>query len=179
MEKYLNIDWLKANHQLIHYFGLGFIQLKIDDSTRMHFYTPKLPPIVAEEDVHSHRYDFFSQVLKGFLNQSIFNVIEGDSHLRELESCKEDVKSEVSPSLCALKLCSEHKYLKGSAYFISTDTFHRVSAEGITLLKRSEVKKNFAEVIRPVNGNKICPFSAKVEKSRLWEIVECMINSAA
>lgn len=40
----LNLAWLKANHRTIHYFGLGFIQLKLDESRRMHFYVPSLKP---------------------------------------------------------------------------------------------------------------------------------------
>jgi hypothetical protein len=177
MQNYLNIDWLKSNHKMIHYFGLGFIQLKIDDQTRIHFYTPELPPIVSQEDIHNHRYDFFSQVLKGHFSQALFNVIDGNTHLREQESCKEGVSCETPPTPCAVEINSEHKYVAGSAYFIKAETFHRVSAEGITLLKRGEPKKDFAEVIRRAGSEKTCPFSQKIEESRLWEIIECMIKT--
>lgn len=36
----MNIDWLKANSTMIHYFGLGFIQVKLGDLDRVHFYLP-------------------------------------------------------------------------------------------------------------------------------------------
>lgn len=35
---YLDTDFLRKNHQLIHFFGLGFVQLKLDANLRMHFY---------------------------------------------------------------------------------------------------------------------------------------------
>ncbi len=86
---------------MIHYFGLGFIQLKINFETRMHFYSPELPQITSNEDVHNHRYDFESCVLKGELEQELFHVINGDTHLREQESCQAGVHTESTPTPCA------------------------------------------------------------------------------
>lgn len=174
---YLNIDWLKQNHQMIHYFGLGFIQLKIDDRCRMHFYTPELPPIVSEEDVHNHRYNFDSKILKGEFTQELFHVIEGNSHIREHESCKEGVEAATVGTPCGIILASAHTYFTGSSYFINHKTFHRVIAKNcITLLNRGSYKKDMAEVIRLVDAKKICPFSQKVEEEQLWEIVERMLQ---
>jgi hypothetical protein len=177
MNNYLDIDWLKANHQMVHYFGLGFIQLKMNHQDRLHFYTSELPPTVPEEDVHNHRYCFTSTILKGYFRQELFRVVEGDTHLREQETCKEGVCAGSTPVSCSLLLASSHLYAVGGQYFIDHDTFHRVEAQNcITLLIRGEYKKELAEVIRLRGQVKVCPFSQKVPTERLWEIIESMVK---
>ena len=178
--------WLKNNHQMIHYFGLGFIQLKIDQQHRMHFYTPELPPIVPDEDIHNHRYDFESYVLKGEFEQELFDVYTmspyGESlyhsHIKEFESCQENggVKNSLKMP-CMISSASKHTYNAGSHYFMSHRTFHRVKATNcITLLERGDYKEDLAEVIRPKDAAKVCPFSQKIETDTLWGIVEKMLG---
>jgi hypothetical protein len=53
--KDIKLNDLKEKCKMIHYFGLGFIQIKIDDTYRLHFYTNKLPKILHEEEVHNYR----------------------------------------------------------------------------------------------------------------------------
>jgi hypothetical protein len=177
MSKYLNYKWLKANHQMIHYFGLGFVQLKLDNSTRMHFYSPELTPLVPEEEVHNHRYNFSSLVLKGEFKQELFEVVAGDTHVREQETCKADVKATGEPVPCALKQVTSHIYGEGSRYWISHEAFHRVGAEtAVTLVTRSPYEKELAEVVRRKDAPKVCPFSQRVEDDKLWDIVERMLK---
>lgn len=174
----LDIDWLKANHQMIHYFGLGFIQLKLDKHNRLHFYNSELPPIVDEEDIHNHRYGFNSKILSGSITQYLFNVIEGNDYYKEDESCKEGVKSQTLPVKCAVEITSIHTYTVGSEYFIHHNVFHRVSAtDCITWIVRGEYNKEYAQVIRPINSAKVCPFSLKIPEDRLWELVEAQLSS--
>ena len=63
---------LKTNPQ---YFGLGFIQCKINQHERVHIYHPDLMPIVnIEEEIHNHRYDFESTILMGKLTIKNINL---------------------------------------------------------------------------------------------------------
>lgn len=174
---FLDFDWLKANHEMIHYFGLGFIQLKIDKTFRMHFYTNRLPAIVPEEDVHNHRYDFSSKVLKGKLIQEFFAITDDDTHILEKESCKEGVEAEGGGKPCGLqRLCVQHLHAP-SHYFIHHGAFHKVQSDDcITLLERGDYQKELAEVVRLKNGQKVCPFSQKVPEEQLWEIVKDMLT---
>jgi hypothetical protein len=173
----LKIDWLKENCQMIHYFGLGFIQVKLKDGRRMHFYTEALPPITPEEDIHNHRYDFTSKILSGDFQQELFHIVEGDTHLREQETCKEGVCADAPATPCSIALASRHIYHAGCQYFISHETFHRVKSlyQTITLIERSDYKKKLAEVIRPVGSQKVCPFSQKVKEEELWDIIHWML----
>lgn len=170
-------DWLRANHKMVHYFGLGFIQLKIDDSRRMHFYTSELPPITPEEDVHNHRYNFVSHILKGRFYQELFKTVDGSTHTLEKESCQAGVDVPHEGTSCGLVQMSRHHYTAGDSYWLHHDTFHRVSAENcITFVERSEYQKELAEVIRAIDSPKICPFSQKVPEENLWEIIERMLK---
>lgn len=169
----VTLESLKKNCTLIHYFGLGFIQIKLGDMWRIHVYTDKLPAIVDEEDVHNHRYDFKSRILHGTFKQELFEVIAGDTHTLEDESCKKDGGSINPPRPCSLKKLFAQEMRQGSEYVIERDTYHRVSSKNaITLLERSVVEKEFAQVIREKDGLKICPFSKVVPEDELWGIVE-------
>lgn len=173
----LKIDWLKSNYKMIHYFGLGFIQLKLDHVNRLHFYTSELPPIVDEEDIHNHRYDFTSKILGGSITNYLFAETIGDTHWKEDESCKEGVASGTPRRDCGVIMTSMHTYVAGSEYFIDHNTFHRVASKDcITWVIRSDYKKDYAQVIRPVRSSKVCPFSQKIAEDKLWEIIEHQIN---
>lgn len=175
---WLDIDWLKKNHLLIHYFGLGFIQLKINQYHRMHFYTKELPAIVPEEDIHNHRYNFTSHVVKGYLSQEIYQIVDGDCYLREKESCKAGVEVQEEGVPCGIKLLGTQMFAVGSHYWMWHDTFHKVKSDNcITLLTRTDYMKDLAEVVRMVGEAKVCPFSQSVEKDRLWQVVEDMLKN--
>lgn len=173
----LTTDWLKKNHQLIHYFGLGFIQVKINDTVRVHFYHKDLPSITPEEDIHNHRYDFISTILLGSLHQEIFKITEGDTHVKEFVSCDKEKEINPSPSPCGIQSLFSGIHTSGSIYQVTTDVFHRVKSDYcITKIVREKPKMEFAEVVRPNNSVAICPFSKTVELAKLWEIVDNMIK---
>lgn len=174
----IDIDSLRKNCQMIHYFGLGFIQLKIDKYHRLHFYNDELPAIVSEEDIHNHRYDFRSVVVKGTLTQEIFDIqLGGFTHIMEDESCQKDKPSTTPKVPCFAKSSSMHNYAVGSEYTVTHDVFHRVcSAYCITSIKRTDYKKEYAQVVRPRGAEKVCPFSKQVDEKRLWEIVDSMVR---
>jgi hypothetical protein len=174
----IDVDYLRKNCQMIHYFGLGFIQLKIDQSHRLHFYTSELPAVVSQEDIHDHRYDFHSVIVKGYLDQELFTLMPGTTHRKDQETCKKDCAAPaVEPEYYMVKPTSQHIYRAGSEYFIDHQTFHRVwSSNCITSIHRGDYKKEFSNVVRPVDAKPVCPFSVTVEPDRLWEIVRSMAN---
>jgi hypothetical protein len=175
----INVDWLKQNNQMIHFFGLGFIQLKINDRFRLHFYSPSLPSIVGKEDVHNHRYDFKSTILKGMITQELYARVSGNTHTMEQESCKDMVEHKAVSTECAIIMLASVEHLAGTSYWIQHDTLHRVYTKGstITLLDRGPYAKELADVIRPRGSSKVCPFSVKLTESDLWEIVELELRT--
>lgn len=175
MKKHLDIDWLKENHQLIHFFGLGFIQLKLNDSERMHFYHPSLEAFA--EEPHDHRYSFISTVLKGGLKNIIWKMKEGGeaAELR-YESCKKDINDVPPSEQCQRVMIGEFTTRAGSSYFVNEDMFHQVERVGdgpcITFLVRQEPVKEFARILAEPDSPNVCPFSRNLSEEELWQIVE-------
>lgn len=172
----LSVDWLKNNYVRLYYFGLGFIQLKIDDTHRLHFYTPELPAF--NEDIHNHRYDFTSHVLKGDIINRYYRVTEGDTHIIKNESCNPELSAPVLDKPCSVVEMESVLYGAGNRYSLTHDAFHTVHVEGpcITHLTRSDYTKPYAQIIVPKDGGGACPFSQEIPEDRLWEIIGSMLD---
>lgn len=171
----IDLERLKMNHVRLYYFGLGFIQLKIDETWRLHFYSKELPAIT--EDVHNHRYDFQSTILAGSITNHSYQVNEGDSHIMVNESCNPEIEAPALDKPCSMLLNHSKTMVVGWSYYMQHDEFHRVEADDcITLLRRSDYKKEFAQIILPVGKAPVCPFSQKIPKSKLWRIMADMLK---
>lgn len=170
-----NIDWIKKNHQKIHYFGLGFIQVKLSDTERLHFYTDELPKTVQQEEIHNHRYNFVSKILFGEMLHYIYEVDENPNgeYLLTKESCNEDNKLNDPGISVNIEQVFMTKYKTSQKYYINHNTFHNVSCEDgtITHLKRTAYQKDFADVIHRKDKPTVCPFSIKVDEKDLFDIV--------
>lgn len=164
-----------------YFFGLGFIQCKVSQEERYHFYHPSLVPLVnIEEEIHDHRYDFNSTIIKGKLINKLyhFSPSENGNYYKEEESCNPEIKIN-NPNIVLGNIApiSINKYEENDTYFISHEEFHTINThECITHLKRSEYKKEFAHVIRPIRGIKTCPFSKKIEQEKCWEMIKEMLK---
>jgi len=172
----LTVDSLRARCYEAHFFGLGFIQVKLDRGNRVHFYHPDLPAFV--EEPHDHRYWFVSEVLRGVLRNYIYELDEGgDPVLVEYETCTADSEEEIpDPEEGGLVYLGQFDTAAGSGYYMPVDTFHRVKplyehGPCVTFLRRGDVVKQFARVIR-TGEEPVCPFSRPIPDSKLWEMVE-------
>jgi hypothetical protein len=177
-----SVEWLQENSYKAHFFGLGFIQVKLNDYQRLHFYHPDLPAFV--EDMHDHRYHFISKVLKGCLSFELWDTdtVDGVTWLAEFESCKEpgaESTETISPEFVQLSYLGKYEVCSGSSYYMNMNTFHTVKPKFdyggpcVTFLTRTQPQKPAARVIRG-SGEKICPFSQPIPADRLWALVkEC------
>lgn len=180
----LNIDWLRANCQMIHFFGLGFVQLKVSDSVRYHFYHPKWSGFT--EDPHDHRYDFSAEVIRGRIKHTLWDIVEvvgeGDSfgggisfELR-FESCNKDEKHVPAGYSVRAKAIGRFVVAAGDWYWLDKDIFHQVERMGggplITKLVRDDPTKDHARILAPHGSDVVCPFSGNLPEAELWEIVE-------
>lgn len=176
----IDLQQLKRKHARLYYFGLGFIQLKIDETWRLHFYSPEL--LAITEDTHNHRYNFESKILKGKLKNKLYRVDTRENDWQEFthkitnESCNVEIEAPSLEIPCYSWLDKETVYKEGDSYTVNHNDFHRVEATNcITLLKRSEYTKEFAQVVLPKESEGICPFSKRVEEDKLWKIMEEML----
>lgn len=163
------------------YFGLGFIQCKISSGKRYHFYHPTVLPIVnIEEEIHDHRYDFFSTILFGSLENKIYSFTENvdGNYYKQYESCEEGKKSPSKITKGNIELLSQEIHSVSNGNYIMLHTmFHTVSAKlCVTRLNRSIYKKRYSNVIRPINELKICPFSLKLKESECWSVINDILD---
>lgn len=176
MENILNIDYLKSNCKRIYYFGLGFIQVVLSKDERVHFYTDKLP--TTNEDIHTHRYNFKSTILKGRFTNKKFSIVEGATHVLKNESCSLDRELTNNIEIpVSIKHIESITYKEGESYNMFFNEFHSVEYFGdtITHLKRSDIITDYAQVIFENGSEEICPFSNKIEDDELWKIIEAML----
>jgi len=180
MEQYLDINYLKSLGVKPAWFGLGFIQLKLNETQRMHFWHPHLMQNVPDEEIHDHRYDFTSHILKGSMTHEVWEFIEGKSGPFDLMevSCKPGV--EADPTALAvgdIKLVSSYSMVEGSHYNIHKDLFHRIKASSaITFLTRGAVLKENARIARDRKNPYVCAFSVVMNEEDLWRYIDECIN---
>ena len=177
MHKLLNIDELRSYDVDPHYFGLGFIQLKIKEHERVHFYHNSLP-VIAEEP-HDHRYSFRSTVLQGTFFQTLytFERCSDGGYYKHYESCTADKEAPKNVIRGHLNNVAETEHVADTTYNISADTFHTISTQDncITHLRRNVPHKEFASVIRVPNSEPVCPFSKPIPVKECWELIEDML----
>ncbi len=178
MDVVLSVDWLRANAAKAHFFGLGFIQVKLDDLQRVHFYHRDIPAFV--EEPHDHRYDFISTVLRGSLQNQIWRLMPGDDHEVYFESCQQGESENPTMLMRAgVSHFGSFDTHAGSGHMnaLTFHTVHPLFEHGpvITSIKRELPTTTHARVIKKVGSAPVCPFSRPMPDDRLWEIVrDCL-----
>jgi len=173
------LDYLKANCEKIHFFGLGFIQIKMKGQYRFHFYTSKMESIMPVEEVHNHRYDFCSYVLKGSLRHWMYRFEPGSTHEQWLVACESGKDSVRMPDTGTLKLTLEQTLEAGSHYRIPHFAYHQVQSDfAITKVVPGPRLMEYASVIQKVGAKSVCPFSKVAKEDTLWEVVEELLGGS-
>jgi hypothetical protein len=173
----LNIDDLRKQFVDIHFFGLGFIQVKVSDERRFHFYHKALPAFV--DTPHNHRYNFTSNVINGRLTNYIWRETSDGPQKGVIErvSCRKD--EEIDPQTRHTTIECESLFLTcaGSGYYLQHNVLHSVVpdlARGpvVTHIMRGPIVKEYADAFRPEGLERVCPFSRNMKTQDLWLIVE-------
>lgn len=179
---YLNLATLKTLGTPA-YFGLGFIQLKINDRHRIHFWVPEWPTIPgADNELHDHRYTLVSTILKGEIHNQIYAPIASSSPTHELIEVSCQPNSSEEPKVIervVTVFIASFVSKEGDTYTLSPNAFHMAQTVGptVTFVERGEVIKDMARVIRPIDNAFVCPFSMKYSEQQCWEKVEEILKS--
>lgn len=183
MDKYLDLDYLKSFNKKPQWFGLGFIQLKLDATRRLHFWDPTLAELVNEAELHDHRYDFTSTVLAGSINHIVYEFTEtpeGDHQLCEV-FCQPEKSA--APRVLKTGIITEterHTFTAGDSYTFKQGQFHQgVSARAVTYLERGKIMCDTARIIRPTSEaeNWLCPFTTKLTEAEAWASIETILKT--
>lgn len=185
---WLDLDRLRSSGARPHYFGLGFIQLKVAPDMRLHFWVPEWPAIPGSAtELHDHRYDFTSTVLKGCVEQEVYGTgsvlpspVEGCLELVEVNCKPGNARPPVVQGYVRTQLLVAHRVLAGQSYRLGHEAFHNARSVGatITLLERGPVVKDLARVMRPVGTPFACPFDNAVTEEECWEKMAQMIQAS-
>ncbi len=157
------------------WFGLGFIQLRIDQKRRMHFWHPELKPLSDQfqDEYHDHRYDFTSRVIVGEITNVVVSVKQDPTSPDMLYSvCCAGGGAERLYNVTARPLC-RFTTTAGNIYHMSKNAFHIVEASRcVTLQTRQSAEKEKAHVVRPNDTPSPNPFSASMPIGKMWEYIE-------
>lgn len=163
------------------WFGLGFVQLKLSDTERMHFWYPDIP-CPEREEIHNHRYDFSSTVLAGQLRHEVYHldkvrslttaVQEQDWEIFETNCApnKEGTVETVTP--CSVTRMGVFDLVAGSTYEFPHTSFHTTEGTkfAITHLTRVLPKPlEFASVVKLRGAATVCPFKEKLPTDLCWQ----------
>ena len=180
-EKLLETDFLRSLGATPYYFGLGFVQLKLNDVWRMHFWVPEWPTILgAESEFHNHRYEFCSKVLLGCLQHEIVcltpDKLPPDKMMEVIQvSCKPNQSEDPVPlGLCGVSDIGCFEVRQGSTYTLNPSSFHRSFSSGptVTLLRRGPIVQEEAQVLRQPNTVFQCPFSIEKTTQECWDKID-------
>jgi len=167
------------------YFGLGFIQCKVNDVSRYHFWHPSLAPTVPEEQIHDHRYHFVSTIIRGKLTHETYSYIPDPNGNWEkiVVSCDPNNKVDYNDPFnatirCRIKLTGIYDLKRESTYTFMSEEFHKTKADrAVTYLTRVKPPYNkYAQVIKPINEGIVCPFEKKIPESELWEMIDDLLK---
>jgi hypothetical protein len=181
-QRYLDLELLKKLPNKPYFFGLGWIQLRVNNDQRLHFWCPNLTVDDHDEDIHDHRYGFTSRILLGSLKQTFYGFIpssEGKFELLETD-CK-PIHGEPKYDQRGDIIATEEMNLKaGDVYAIPHDQFHRIDATScITLLTRGPIEKPLARVLKPWYQPHSCPLSKEMPQREIWDHIEQLLSDPA
>ena len=116
-------------------------------------------PVGTRGDIHNHRWDFASWIIKGAFTQELFRVSGDDgqavNHLIWQSDCSEGPVGFVQ-STCKLTECRKTESLSDDdTYFLQANDIHRFCSlcRGLSLILHGPPVRTYSDVFRPVTDN--------------------------
>lgn len=178
----MRFEEIIANYDIVQAFGLGFIQFKMKNGKRFHFYDKMFKTV--DDDIHNHRYDFKSTIIKGTLKETLYDISGKPIPNSKLLHCKE---TDCQNGNIPLKLpdmyasvISTLTHHKNSTYIRNVYEYHTVESDYcVTMLELGERILDRAYVLYSKEEDLLnCPFliNKKYSNSELLKIAEEIWN---
>ena len=161
------LEYLQQESQEIYSFGLGFIQVKVNN-INYNFYHKDAPKFSNVEKPHNHQQDFVSEILKGKLNETVYSTKSGNNVA--LCGCG-DINAD--HLMLDYTVADNVTYTEGDVYFRDCETFHSVVAEHGTITKVTKYGLKHNAYI--ITDKLDIPFEL-LSESELWKMVGDVIN---
>lgn len=188
--------YMRTDGKQPRFHGNGFIQLYLDDRTRLHIWTPSLPPLRNHNaTIHTHRYDMASTVICGLLKHTTYDVwpfIDGADNqdrckvVRLTGASETDRKmpGEVDDLEYAYQARHEYVLGAGSQYTFGQDLFHSsdngYDGTTATVFKKiGEDAPEFAKIL--LLGSEAQPTHAfdpatQPSQEAMWSVIEKLVK---
>jgi len=150
-------------------FGLGFIQIKLSNSSCINVYLDNIIKFDDAEAPHSHQRSFISTILYGNLTEYIYDVKIVNDGMSAYCGCG-NTDNPITQRFRYV-LSEMHSYNKGYSYHRHKDDFHSVSATHgtITLINKDMSDIHDAIVISEFKEQRS---SNSYNETDLWNMVE-------
>ena len=181
LDKPLTMDYLRGLGANPHYNGLGVVKLPINSRYGYHFYSERAE--IMCENVHEHRFNFRSTVLKGTLRNFLYTIKAGNpasSLIMEQGGCYAGSVKEIVASGFDLEESVTFDTSAGDSYWIRHDQLHKVQAVTntvITFLEKEPTVLEHGRLIHDTENPVPCAFSAPKPASECWDIIEYTLNA--
>lgn len=182
----LDVNTLKTMGVTPHYFGLGFIQIKLNDTWRLHVWVTDWPTIPgAETEIHDHRYDFQAHVLAGALHHEIYiteaphpTLQAGDFEISRTNCQPGSDPGSTEEGYARALPIGVFTAVAGTRYQLNQTALHVAWPIGttVTLMERGPTTKDMATVLRIPGEQATCPFSLTRSESECWAKVEACFS---
>lgn len=137
--------------------GLGFLQVILPNSRRLHIWHPDLPRrnCYAHSAIHNHRFNFTSQVLKGTqknVRVDLELVKEGSHVVISHNGPRNESGGRISHPVaeCNVHPRDSEEYLPGDGYYMPKYEYHYTPCEGIVIT----LMHKYGEDV--IHANSIC-----------------------
>lgn len=161
------LEYLKKESESVLSWGLGFIQVKCGN-INYNFYHKDVQKFKSSSRPHNHQRDFVSEVIKGKLHETIYNVFEGTNVA--YCGCGNLFAQELKLDY---EVSKNNTYSQGDLYLRLHDEYHHVDAEHGTVTKVIKYGKSHnAYVIAPREHSLI----THVPELACWRMIEEVLN---
>ncbi|MEE8608946.1 MAG: hypothetical protein V3S55_15185 [Nitrospiraceae bacterium] len=128
----------KETKEAISLHGLGFLQIKLGGSQRLHIWHPDLPrrSCFKHSQVHNHRFNFSSTVLKGMQINDTFAVFEDETNATHRAYLHEGARGAsgnrpwIPREMLWLGHVSRELVDEGETYHMLNEVFHSTTPGG-------------------------------------------------
>lgn len=161
------LSYLKKESDSVISWGLGFIQVKCGD-INYNFYHKDVQRFSSANSPHSHQRDFVSEIIKGELIETLYEVSEGDTPA--YCGCGNLF---VEDRLLSYRASSSRVHEKGDLYLRKSEEFHSIQALHGTVTKVVKYNgKSNAFVIAPREVDLI----DHIPEEACWRMIEEVLN---
>lgn len=154
-------------------FGIGFIQVKLDNIQYINFYTNKVTLFENSIAPHNHQEDFISRIISGTIFETIYYVYEDNNGQSVFCGCGDTDSIITEKYSYSVNTVNVHN--KSDIYYRSKEDFHSVIAENNTI--------TIVTKINPDNNHDAIIIADKSEykskgytEDQLWYIVNEILN---